>query len=117
MDFSSLRGIVKHNIHITDTDEKFECAEDKPILGAMVELGHKGITSGCHGGGCGVCKVQIIEGDVETENMSRAHVSADEAASGVVLACKAYPRSAVVLTVTGLLHKNIVRGAIAKQSK
>lgn len=117
MDFSSLRGVVKHAIHITDTDEKFECAEDKPILGAMVELGHKGITSGCHGGGCGVCKIQIIKGEVETENMSRAHVNADETETGVVLACKAYPRSSVVLTVTGLLHKNIIRGKTANQSK
>lgn len=117
MDFSGLKGGVKHVTQIADTNEEFECAEGKSILGAMVALGRKGITSGCHGGGCGVCKVQILKGVVKTENMSRAHVSSDEAASGVVLACKAYPQSAVVLTVTGQLHKNIVRGANLNSSK
>jgi hypothetical protein len=46
---------------------------------------------GCRGGGCGVCRVRVLDGAYTTLRMSRqAHVEADEAA-GVVLACRIVP--------------------------
>ncbi|MCP4055869.1 MAG: 2Fe-2S iron-sulfur cluster binding domain-containing protein [Pseudoalteromonas sp.] len=44
---------------IENTDEVFGCSEGQHILSAMSKMGKKGIPSGCHGGGCGVCKVKI----------------------------------------------------------
>jgi ferredoxin len=48
---------------------------------------------GCRRGGCGVCRVRVLEGDYRSDLMSRAHVSAEEEAGGVVLACCIYPKS------------------------
>jgi hypothetical protein len=39
--------------------------------------------------------------------MSRAHVSAEEEAQGVLLACRAMPMSAIELKVIGKMKKSI----------
>lgn len=96
---------TKHDICIQDSGEHYACTGRKSLLEGMLSLGKKGIPVGCRSGGCGVCKVQVLSGDVDTQIMSRAHVSADEQAQGVVLACRAQPRSNVVLHVIGQLRK------------
>ena len=96
-------------ITIEDTGESFSCQSYQHVLSAMSKMGKKGIPSGCHGGGCGVCKIQINSGTYETKKMSRAHISADEEASGCVLACRVFPRNDLRLSVIGKLQKNILK--------
>ncbi len=48
---------------------------------------------GCRRGGCGVCRIRVEGGEYRSDPMSRAHISAEEEASGVVLACCIYPLS------------------------
>jgi len=96
-------------VTIEDTGESFSCQSHQHVLSAMSRMGKKGIPSGCHGGGCGVCKIQINDGAYETKKMSRAHISADEEASGCVLACRVFPRSDLSLSVIGKLQKNILK--------
>ena len=84
---------MKHTVVIENTGERYQCAPDRNLLIAMEQLGRRGIPVGCRNGGCGVCKVKVIAGDISTRVMSRAHVSADEEAAGIVLACRAFPRS------------------------
>ena len=48
---------------------------------------------GCRRGGCGVCRVQVTAGLFRADIMSRAHVSAEDEANGLVLACCVYPLS------------------------
>jgi len=96
-------------IRIDDTGERYHCAESRSLLKAMVQLGRRGIPSGCQGGGCGVCKVRVLSGEVVTQAMSRAHVSADEERQGYALACRAYPRSDLSLKVVGKMHKAATR--------
>jgi ferredoxin len=48
---------------------------------------------GCRRGGCGICRVRVLEGEYDSGPMSRAHVSAEDEAAGVVLSCCIYPRS------------------------
>ena len=68
---------------------------------------------GCRGGGCGVCKVHIVEGACQSLGpISRAHVSAEEEASGCVLACKIFPQSDLEVEVVG----KMVRAIVAQQS-
>ena len=88
---------MKYSVSIDNTGETYQCADDRNLLEAMEQLGRRGIPVGCRNGGCGVCKVQIVDGDYTTRVMSRAHVSADEQARGVVLACRAFPRSDIAL--------------------
>lgn len=71
----------------------------------MEVLGRRGIPVGCRGGGCGVCKVQVVEGAYHTRKMSRACLSEEEEADGVVLACKLFPESDLALQVVGKMVK------------
>lgn len=48
---------------------------------------------GCRRGGCGICRVRVTSGGFRSDVMSRAHISAEEEADGVVLACCIYPLS------------------------
>lgn len=59
-----------------------------PVLMAMMAQGAKAIPVGCRGGGCGVCRVQVVDGDYETKRMSRRHVSEEDEAEGYALACR-----------------------------
>lgn len=98
-------------VSIAQTGESYHCASDESLLTGMLRLGRKGIPAGCVNGGCGVCKVRIVEGDVKKLGpISRAHVSADEEADGYTLACRVAPVSAVSLEVAGRLAKPFSMG-------
>ena len=102
----------KVNVRIAQTGETYPCATDESLLKGMLRLGRKGIPAGCVNGGCGVCKVRIVEGRVHALGpVSRAHVSADEEQAGVTLACRVAPACAVTLEVAGKLQKPFSKGA------
>lgn len=96
-------------VHIRDTGEDYDCCPDEHLLKGMLRLGRKGIPSGCHGGGCGVCKIRILSGEVDTLVMSRAHVTEQEQAEGFALACRCFPRSDVRLEVVGKMQKTVCK--------
>lgn len=98
-----------HTVHIENDGSSYRCTEARTLLDGMESLGRKGIPVGCRGGGCGVCKVQIVSGSYTKRVMSRAHVSAEEEASGCVLACRVKPTSDVSLQVIGKLKKSVCR--------
>lgn len=94
-------------ITIEDTGEIYSCRETQHLLAGMVQLGKKGIPVGCRGGGCGVCKVKIITGNFSTKKMSREHISEQDEAKSVVLACRVFPQSDISLSVIGKLNKAV----------
>ena len=96
----------KVRVSVTQSGESFECATSESLLAGMLRLGRKGIPAGCVNGGCGVCKVRIVSGAVQSLGpVSRAHVSADEEAQGYTLACRVAPTEAVQLEVAAKLRK------------
>ena len=98
-----------HVITIEDTGETYKCDERISLLVGMENLGKKGIPVGCRGGGCGVCKIEILSGSYTKRVMSRDHVSEDEEAAGIVLACRVRPTSPITLRVLGKMKKNVCR--------
>ncbi len=72
---------------------RFTCAPETSVLVAMGRQRVRAILAGCHGGGCGICRIKILKGDFECGRMSRAHVTEEAQAEGVTLACRTYPRS------------------------
>ena len=100
----------KYRIHIENSGEDFACASDLSLLRGMEVLGRRGIPVGCRGGGCGVCKVHVDTGSYEARKMSRACISEEEEASGVVLACRVYPRGEMSVTVVGKMCKALGPG-------
>ena len=106
----------KFVIHIEDTVESYTATETRSVLEGMEALGKKGIPVGCRQGGCGVCKVQVLEGQYTRRVMSRAHISAEEESTGCVLSCRIYPNSDLRLNVVGAMKKNIYRSKAAPLS-
>ena len=101
----------KFAIRVSQTDETFPCAANESLLTGMVRLGRKGIPVGCVNGGCGVCKVRILNGNIKALGpISRAHVSVDEERQGYTLACRVAPQTAVDLEVVGKLNKPFSKG-------
>ena len=68
------------------------CNPDESLLQAMERAGEGVIAVGCRGGGCGVCRVQVMTGRYLTRPMSAARVSPSERVSGYALACRLFPR-------------------------
>jgi ferredoxin len=53
---------------------------------------------GCKRGGCGICKVQIVLGEVEYERPIAANVlTDDERVEGICLSCRAVPLTNIVI--------------------
>ena len=101
-------------VQVQQTGEHFPCASTESLLQGMLKLGRKGIPVGCVNGGCGVCKVRILEGEVKALGpVSRAHVSADEEAQGCTLACRVAPLTPVTLAVVGKFEKPFSKGFAA----
>lgn len=90
---------------IQESGECFSCDGTQNLLRAMEALGRRGIPVGCRGGGCGVCKVHVVSGRYHTRKMSRACLSEQEEAAGVVLACKVFPDSDLALEVVGKMGR------------
>lgn len=97
---------VKHEISLIQSGEAYTCSEAESLLQGMARIGRKGIPVGCLNGGCGVCKIRIIAGSVRCVGaMSRAHVSQDEEAQGICLACRVAPLERVEVAVVGKMKK------------
>ncbi|WP_324172140.1 2Fe-2S iron-sulfur cluster binding domain-containing protein [Sulfurimonas sp.] len=69
-----------------------ECNSTKQLLESLYKKSSKA-PKGCHNGGCGVCKIEVLKGKYDSIVMSRKHISQKEENSGVVLACRVFPRS------------------------
>jgi len=103
---------------VEQTGEHYPCATSESLLRGMLRLGRKGIPVGCVNGGCGVCKVRIVEGKVTVLGpVSRAHVSAEEEACGFTLACRVAPVTTVRLRVAGKFEKPFSNGLAGSASQ
>ena len=98
-------------VHVVQTGEQYPCASNESLLSGMLRLGRKGIPAGCVNGGCGVCKVRILDGEIQALGpISRAHVTLEEERQGYTLACRVAPQTPVHLEVAGKLNKPFSKG-------
>lgn len=79
------------------TGDRFSCQEDQSVLKAMEQKGLKCVPVGCRGGGCGYCKIKVLEGAFECGKMSKAHAPPEAVELGEVLACRIYPRTDLIV--------------------
>lgn len=86
-----------HRVQILDSEADFEARNDLNLLVSMEKARAEGIGVGCRGGGCGKCRIRVLEGTYDSKRMSRAWVSESDEAEGVVLACRIFPRSDLVV--------------------
>lgn len=101
----------RFTVRIAQTGETYPCAPGESLLQGMLRLGRKGIPVGCASGGCGVCKVRILQGEVRALGpVSRAHVSLEDERAGYTLACRSSPVTAIELEVAGKFEKPFRNG-------
>lgn len=104
----------RHRVELAQTGETYDCLPDENILHGMARLGRRGIPIGCLNGGCGICKIAIETGNWRsTGPMSRAHISAEEEARGIVLACRAAPCTDIRIAVLGKMQKGCSRAGVS----
>lgn len=86
-----------HRIQVVNRNQEYLCRDDKTLLVGMELQNAKAIEVGCRGGGCGMCKIRILDGEYDKKRMSRAHVSEAEEVDGFALACRVLPRGDMVI--------------------
>lgn len=85
-------------VRLITFDEEIEVASDETILEIALEENIP-YPFGCASGNCGACKSRLTLGDVEMRAHSAFALTEDEKARGLVLACRAEPRSDCALAV------------------
>ncbi|NKI19273.1 2Fe-2S iron-sulfur cluster binding domain-containing protein [Spongiibacter sp. KMU-166] len=88
---------MSHTITLEPFGIDFPCHEDDTILEAAFKAGLS-LRYGCKHGGCGGCKVQISEGEVDYNDHATA-ISEEEIDAGVALLCCAYAEEDIVITL------------------
>lgn len=84
-------------ISVDPTGEEIYLPEGETVLAGLYAAGHA-YTIGCRRGGCGVCKVDLLEGRVSYSRTVAAEVlTPEEQAEGVCLTCRAVPETDVTL--------------------
>jgi ferredoxin len=68
----------------------------------MERAGLRNITVGCRGGGCGICKVKVVEGTYRTGKTAVSRVAEMERAAGYALACRLFPLDDLSIEYIGL---------------
>ena len=80
-----------HEVTILPDGLQVTAAQEETVLGALTRAGLK-YRVGCKRGGCGICKVQLVLGEVRYERpIAESVLSDDERVEGVCLSCRAVP--------------------------
>lgn len=80
-----------------DGTAEFVVRPERPLIDSVPHHVRAPIQIGCRGGGCGVCRVQVLEGGYTTGPMSRRFVSREDEATRFALACKLFPTTDIVV--------------------
>lgn len=86
-----------HNIQISTSGASFNAIPSQSLLVCMEKAGLSDIQVGCRGGGCGQCRIQVLEGKFEKKRMSRAHIQPEDENKDIVLACRIFATSDLVI--------------------
>jgi ferredoxin len=82
--------ILPDGVHATATG-------DDTLLRALARAGMR-YRVGCKRGGCGICKLQLLEGEVRYERpIAESVLSDDERVEGICLSCRAVPLTNIVV--------------------
>ena len=69
------------------------------VLGGLFRAGFA-YRVGCRRGGCGICKVDLVEGEVDYERpVADAVLSSEERAAGTCLSCRAVPLGDITIAL------------------
>ncbi len=87
-------------IHVQDPPFDVPCEPQTTILEALKTAGYTMFT-GCKRGGCGVCRVKLLKGQVHMNPYSRYALNDEQWDAGAVLACRAEPQGDISIQMDG----------------
>lgn len=99
---------MPYQVTLKTSGQSFNVDPDQTILDAALAAGHN-LPYGCRNGACGSCKCKIIEGEVDYGNYQDSALTAAEKLAGMVLPCRAKPRSDLVLECHELAPRDGIR--------
>ena len=80
-----------HEVSILPDGLKIVAGEDETVLAALSRAGLR-YRVGCKRGGCGICKVHLVLGEVRYERpISESVLNDDDRIQGICLSCRAVP--------------------------
>ncbi len=90
-------GELMPDVTIRPDGVQVTAGADETLLGALGRAGLR-YRVGCRRGGCGICKVQLLLGEVRYERPIAASVlTDDEQVEGICLSCRAVPITNIVI--------------------
>src|SRR5205823_14141504 len=76
---------------------RVSAVEGETVLAALGRAGLR-YRIGCRRGGCGICKLQLVGGEVRYERpVAESVLSDDEKVAGICLSCRAVPITSVLI--------------------
>jgi len=88
---------MTYKVEVSPFSHSFECEEGETILEAALRQSLL-LKYGCKHGGCGTCKVKLVDGDVDEPGSSFALTSTDRG-DEIILACASVPVEDCVIDV------------------
>ncbi|MNL10266.1 Terephthalate 1,2-dioxygenase, reductase component 2 [compost metagenome] len=85
-----------YRIEIAETQQSFTAQPGESVLDAALRTGVS-LAHECTFGGCGTCRVRVVEGSVSYEEFPMG-LTEDEDAAGFALACQARPTADLVIS-------------------
>ncbi|MBV1960562.1 MAG: 2Fe-2S iron-sulfur cluster binding domain-containing protein, partial [Immundisolibacteraceae bacterium] len=85
-----------YKIQVQQTGDTFECAADDAILRGGQRAG-VGLSYDCNVGGCGSCKFELIEGEIENMWEEAPGLNPRDVKRGKMLACQCRPKADSVI--------------------
>jgi CDP-4-dehydro-6-deoxyglucose reductase len=86
----------EHSVRIEPHGRTLRVAADEPVLQAALAAGLN-LPHSCKSGHCSSCRARLVSGEIHYPNGRPLGLTAQEAASGLVLLCQARPRSDLVV--------------------
>lgn len=85
---------------VDGTDVVIATRADEPILAALCRHGYA-YRFGCRRGGCGMCKVTVLSGQIDYRVTVSAQVlTEDDVQAGICLSCRAVPQTDTVIRLS-----------------
>ena len=83
---------MSFKVRIASADRTIDVPAGDTILDAAIDAGI-GYPFGCQSGNCGACKSHLLKGEVAMEGYSEFALSDEEKGRGLILACRAIPKT------------------------
>lgn len=85
------------DVTVRPDNVRITAADGETVLAALGRAGLR-YRIGCRRGGCGICKLQLLGGEVRYEKpVAESVLSDDEKVEGICLSCRAVPITNVII--------------------